>query len=445
MSDPIPSTPLPTGAYEVQVLGCKVNQYEAQQIRRRLDLNGMHPAVPGETSELVVVHTCAVTSMAVKKSRQVARRLQTENPGARVVVTGCAASENLLQRLDGIDAHIGPRQEWMNEFQSTVRDLGRDIQTGHAATSDHLPLNGFTAQARAFLKIQDGCDLGCTFCIVPRLRRRPRDKPIDDVVREAECLVAGGHREIVVSGVSVGLYGRDTGGPALAAVLERLLAIEGLERIRVSSLHPRELTDELLAVWASSPRMMPHLHLPLQSGSDAVLSAMQRSYSAAEFLDAVQRAKSTLEDPAINTDVIVGFPGEREKDFQETARVSRAAGFSRMHIFPFSPRPHTRAARLPDRVASAEVKERGRRLKGIADGLAMAYHSAQAGNRTMVLAEQWDPVRGTYDGYTERYVPVRFAGPPGLRGTIVPVVPGAACAGRMDAKIVDSPLDGTSS
>ncbi len=410
---------LRSGAFAVKVLGCKVNAYEAQQIRRRLELNGMHSAQEGEQADVVVVHTCAVTSNAVRKSRQTVRRLQKEHPGARVVVTGCAAAEDLLERLNGVNQRIGPRENWLEEFRTGVEDLAVKPATEQwDGAPDHLGLKSFEDHSRAFLKIQDGCDIGCTFCIVPRLRRAPRDKPMDLALNEARALAESGHREIVVSGVSVGLYGRDSDGPNLAEVMRGLIEVPGVERIRLSSLHPRELTDELLAVWASSPKMMPHIHLPLQAGSNRILTAMNRSYSAEEFLDAVERARAVLPDPAFNTDVIVGFPGETDEDFAETERVSRAVGFSRMHIFPYSVRPHTRAARLPDRVNGGVAREHCRRLQAVAEELTHAYHARYVGAESRVLTENYDAATGTYRGYTERYIPVCFAGPAGLEGTI---------------------------
>lgn len=410
------------GTYEVKVLGCKVNTYEAEQIRRRLELNGMRPAGTGEGADVVVVHTCAVTSNAVRKSRQAVRRLARRNPGARVVVTGCAAAEGLLARLEGVSDRIGPREDWLETFQERVRDLAPGVGAGvGAAGAGAVPVAGFAAHSRAFLKIQDGCDLGCTFCIVPKLRRAPRDKPLREVLDEARGMVLAGHRELVVSGVSVGLYGRDTGGPGLAEVLRELAEVPGLERIRLSSLHPGELTDELLAVWSSSPKIMPHIHIPLQAGSNRILAAMNRSYTAEEFLDAVARARAVLPDPAFNTDVIAGFPGETREDFDETVRVSREAGFSRMHVFPYSVRPHTRAARMSGRVDAGEARARCREMQTIAEDLASAYRARHVGTRARVLAEDYDPASGIYQGYTERYIPVRFAAPAGLRGRIVTV------------------------
>ena len=429
------------GLFEVLVLGCKVNQYEAEQIRQRLESKGMRAAGEGEVAEVIVVHTCAVTSMAVKKSRQAVRRLQRCHSGARVVVTGCAASGDLLAGVDGITARVDPGEDWLAAFDEAVGGDGASREGGSSdpCGGDAILRAGYAGQARAFLKVQDGCDIGCAFCIVPRLRRAPRDKPLASIREEACVLAEAGHREVVLSGVSVGLYGRDTGGPVLADVLQAVADIPGLDRIRLSSLHPAELTDDLLGVWRSAPNVMPHVHLPLQAGSDRVLAAMRRRYTASEFLGAVGRVRAALDDPAINTDVIVGFPAETEEDFRETIRVSREAGFSRMHIFTYSRRPHTRAARMEGVVGPAAARERAARLEGEAAALASASTAREAGRTTRVLVESRDPAGRQYRGYTERYTPVRFGGPPGLGGTIVEVRVAAGGTDTVPARLVAAP------
>jgi threonylcarbamoyladenosine tRNA methylthiotransferase MtaB len=412
-----------SGAYDVRVLGCKVNQYEAQQIRERLETNGMHAAGPDEQADVIVVHTCAVTSMAVKKSRQAVRRLQQQHPRARVVVTGCAAAENLLSGLKDVTARIGPRENWLETFGESVADLAPAVveRKMEDIPHDHRPLNGFSHRARAILKVQDGCDIGCTFCIVPRLRRAPRDKPLAMIAEEARGMARAGFKEIVISGVSVGLYGRDEGRSCLAKVLQTVSEVPGIERIRLSSLHPKELTDELLTVWRASPKVMPHIHLPLQAGSDRVLEAMQRNYTAAEFLRAVDRARAALDDPAFNTDVIVGFPGETDEEFEQTVCVSRQAGFSRMHVFPYSRRPHTRAARMTDTVPAQTARARARRLRHEAQELTAAFTARHLGRESRVLVEGFDPIDQTCRGYTERYAAVRFSGSGELCGEVVNV------------------------
>ena len=409
--------------YDIRVHGCKTNQYDAQQIRRLLELGGLRPVSAGDKADVVVVHTCAVTQSAVRKSRHTVRQLARRYSDAEVIVTGCAAGHGTFQDVESVEYQIPPREGWMSEFNEALSDLRlvrAPIPLGERP--DHLPIEKFAGHTRAFLKVQDGCDIGCTFCIVPRLRRKPRDKPLDVVVEEAKTLVTQGHQELVVTGISVGLYGQEGGFKVtLATLLKELIQIEGLKRLRMSSLHPNELTSELLDVWSSSEKIMPHFHLSLQSGSNQVLKDMRRGYSAEEFLDAVERAKACLDRPAFNTDIIVGFPGETDQDFEETMVLCRAVGFSRIHVFPYSPRPGTQAERRTDRVSDDLLKRRGQELRLLADEMSLEYHKQFVGKHVNVLVELWDTGTERYVSYSERYVPISFEGGPGLRGDLVRV------------------------
>lgn len=408
--------------YAMAVLGCKANQYDAEQVREVLEAAGLRPVPPREQPDLIVVHTCAVTAEAARKSRQALRRLQGRHPGAQAILTGCAGAVPGFQVPPGVAACIPPGPDWPLRLGRALAELPIPLRPAGIPTSaDALTLSRFAGHARAFLKIQDGCNIGCSYCIVPALRGPPRDRPADTVVSEARDLAAAGHREIVVSGISVGLYGRSGSNGSLADLLRRLNEIPGIERLRLSSLHPEELTDGLLDVWASSPKMMPHLHLPFQSGSDRILQAMRRGYTAAQFLGAVDRARWKLEDPAITTDAIAGFPGESEEDFSRTIEVARQAGFSRMHVFPYSARPGTAAARLDGRVAFAAVKERARTLRDVAGDLALAFHRRFIGKTAQVLVEGWHPDGHVCEGHAERYFAVRFRGHGDLVGQIVSV------------------------
>ncbi|MBN1269938.1 MAG: MiaB/RimO family radical SAM methylthiotransferase, partial [Kiritimatiellae bacterium] len=293
---------------------------------------------------------------------------------------------------------------------------------------DELPIERFAGHTRAFLKIQDGCDIGCSYCIVPSLRKAPRDKDPDLILKEARALAASGHKEIVVSGVSVGLYGRGR-DVSLADVMRKLIGVPGIERLRLSSLHPADLGDTLCRVWPSSAKMMPHVHLPLQSGSDRILAAMRRGYTVAEFMGAVERARAALDEPAFTTDVIVGFPGETEEDFDHTLEVCRQVGFSRIHVFPYSVRPGTAAAELPGRVAADKVRERSRTLRKLGAELAQAFHEKFVGREVRVLVESCAD-DGTCEGHAERYFTARFAGRPEFLRQVVPVrIVGAGAEG----------------
>jgi threonylcarbamoyladenosine tRNA methylthiotransferase MtaB len=404
--------------FRVTVLGCKVNQYEARQIGGLLEAYGLTPAPAGAGADVEVVHTCAVTGPALAKSAYQRRRAQArKSPNGVVIATGCGCAPEVTadEPSPGATA-VSPGPRWLDELARTLDALplpripaGGDFSAG--------TLRRFEGHARAFLKIQDGCDLRCRYCIVPRLRGPSRDTPLETLTREARALAEAGHAELVVTGVSVGLWGRDRGG--LATALEALLDIEAVRRIRLSSLHPAEVTADLLAVWASSPRILPHLHLPLQSGSDSVLNRMNRGYDTAGFLAAVRRASAALDRPTFTTDVIAGFPGETDRDFEDTLRVCREAGVFQIHAFPFSPRPGTPAAAMDGQVSSNVIAARMKRLAALDREQESAAFRKARGEDAEILCETR---RGSdWFGHSERYFPVRARFRSAHRGDILRV------------------------
>lgn len=405
--------------YLVYVLGCKVNQYDGQQIEQLLERYGLEKTDQSDDADVIVVHTCGVTAAAAQKSRQTIRRMQRDNPLAHVIVTGCAANDELTHIDQEPVFRVPAGADWLQRLAEQLDALATPNTIAiDGIETDTFTISTFGDTTRAFLKVQDGCDIGCSFCIIPQLRKEPRDKAIEDAVREATALTKAGYREIVVTGVSVGLYGRETGS-SLADMLKHLVEVPDIGRIRLSSLHPGELTDELLDVWASSPTIMPHLHLSLQSGSDAVLHAMRRGYTSEEYYNAVERARAALDNPAFTTDVIVGFPGETETYFQESYDFCRQVGFSKMHIFTYSPRPKTMAARMPRQVNGAIATERSERLHALGEELALDYHRQFIGKKIEVLVEQQKD--GMAGGYSEHYIPVEFPSPASLRKQLVEV------------------------
>ncbi len=406
--------------YWVDVLGCKVNQYDARQIALLLERYGLQLATAPEQADLIVIHTCGVTAAAAQKSRQTIRRMQRGNPLAEVVVTGCAANEALTKTVLSPTLRVPAGADWLQHLAEQIESLETPL-SGLAKTieTDAFAVASFGDHTRAFLKVQDGCDIGCTYCIVPQLRKAPRDKSIEAAVAEAIQLTQKGYRELVVTGVSVGLYGRKS-GHSLAELLKHLLEIPDLGRIRLSSLHPGELTDELLEVWAASERIMPHLHLSLQSGSNTILQAMRRGYTAEEYLAAVERARAALHNPAFTTDVIVGFPGETEQHFEETLAFCKQVGFSQMHVFTYSPRPGTLAAQMKAQVNGAVASQRGERLRALAKEMALEFHREFLGKEIEVLVERVDGDLAT--GYSEHYIPVEFQGLEVSKGQLVSLV-----------------------
>jgi len=412
--------------YALDVLGCKVNQYDARQIVCLLEGYGLRAAngdpdcpARGLGADLVVVHTCGVTAMAVKKSRHALRTLVRKNPGATAFLTGCAAAEEVIGPLEGVDVRIAAGAGWIQMIADKLQTFSLPNPDFHLPeNADELVVDDFGGQTRALLKIQDGCDAGCAYCIVPKLRKAPRDKSIEVAAAEAEALVKRGYKEIVIVGVHVGLYGRDS-DHSLSEVMAKILKTQGVGRIRMSSLHPVDLTDELLVVWASSSHMMPHLHLSLQSGSDGVLSRMGRGYMAEEYAAAVARARVALDNPAITTDVIVGFPGETDAEFEETLAFCKQIGFAQMHIFSFSSRPGTRAAEMPGPVDPQIVQARHQRLADLAKEMALDFNRTFIGKTVEVLVERCN--KGLCSGGSAHSVTVKFSGTESLCGTVVPV------------------------
>lgn len=426
--------------YALDVLGCKVNRYDSRQIARLLEGFGLRQAAPGETASLGVVHCCGVTKTAMDKSRQAVNRLRRLHPEAVVFVTGCAAEVVFRGDDPEIGACVAAGPGWLQRLAGRVQEFPVPNPAFQLPDDpDLLPAGTFGEQTRAYLKIQDGCDAHCAYCIVPRLRKEPRDKPIEAALEEAREAVRRGCREMVVAGVHLGLYGR-TAGVSLAEALDAIAKIPGLPRVRMSSLHPSELTGELLEVWATHRNIMPHLHLSLQSGSDRVLQRMGRGYTAAEYLEAAQRFQAAMRSrddgsmpPAITTDVIAGFPGETDCDVAETEALCRAVGFAAMHVFPFSPRPGTRAAEMDGRVPGAIARARQRVLAELGRQLAAEYRQLFVGQTVRVLVEQHRSGRCT--GYSEQYVPVRFEGGNSMFRTIVPVCVTASTATGLEGEI----------
>ena len=403
--------------YLINVLGCKVNQYDAQQIEQLLERYGLERANQSDDADLIVVHTCGVTAAATRKSRQTIRKMQRNNPLAHVFVTGCAAEDELTDVGQDPVFRVPAGADWIQRLAEQLDALAMPKQHGvDAIETDTFTISRFDGHTRAFLKVQDGCDIGCSFCIIPQLRKEPRDKAIGDAVREATALTEAGYREIVVTGVSVGLYGRGRSS-SLAEMLRALVDVPNIGRIRLSSLHPGELTDELLEVWSSSPNIMPHLHLSLQSGSDAVLHAMRRGYDSEEYLDAVERARGVLDNPAFTTDIIVGFPGETDTYFEESYAFCKKIGFSQMHVFTYSPRPKTMAANMGRQINGAVAMERSERLRVLGENMAIAYHRLFIGRKIDMLVERNKDQKAT--GYSQHYIPVELASSDAARGEVV--------------------------
>lgn len=416
--------------FALSTLGCKVNQYEAQALREQFQSLGWTERPFRNGADVCVINTCVVTAEADEKCRREVRRARRANPAARVIVTGCAAGADAerWRRLPGVDAVL--TREQMVDLPAVLQGI-----TPPPGDVFRWSVTRFDAHARAFLKIEDGCDAGCAYCIVPRARGPVRSRPLPDIAREAARLAAAGYREIVLTGVHLGHYGRGLiPRLTLTDAVRAALAAPGLARLRLSSIEALELSDELIDIAAESfgigrgeadednaPALCPHFHVPLQSGDDGILRAMNRRYTSAQFLEVLDRARRRLDRPALTTDVMVGFPGETDDAFENTLRLCRAAGFSRIHAFPFSPRPGTPAADMPRRITAPVVRERLARLESLARELSLDYNRLFLGAIVRPLIElRRDRVSGLLTGHTARYHRVLIDGPDAWKGAIIP-------------------------
>jgi threonylcarbamoyladenosine tRNA methylthiotransferase MtaB len=427
--------------FAINTIGCKVNQYESQQIRELLERFGLNQVETFQSvPDLVVINTCCVTLSASAKSRQRIRKAQKLSPDAIIVVCGCLPAVQILRLCSGQAGELnnpGKNIHLVKHRETIAATLSRIINNGKDAVSNsqsqnnniktennskiklknhvELPkltqLTSFKGHTRAFLKIQDGCDGYCTYCIVPKTRPIVQNKPIEAVLQEAKALVEACHKEIVVTGIFVGAYGQKSvrrknwanqQNDKLADLLDKMGEIPNIARIRVSSLEPGDVTPRLLDTFCNNRKIMPHLHLSLQSGSNAVLKKMCRQYNADEFKEKIALIKSRLDRPAITTDIIVGFPGETEADFEQTVELAKEAGFAKMHVFSFSKRAGTAAAGLQDTVNNRVIKERSRVLLDLNAELGYKFREQFVGEMAEILVENESK------GRSERYFMVHL-------------------------------------
>lgn len=389
-------------------LGCKVNQYETQLVKEALEQNGYREAGDGEPADLCVVNTCTVTGTGDAKSRQVIRQLARQNPGTRTVVMGCYATRDpqAVSRLPGVFEVLRDKRELPDVLaRQGIVDIPRGI-------------SHFDGRKRAFVKVQDGCILKCTYCIIPQVRPGLASRSPADIEEEVRRLVGNGYREIVLSGIHVGHYGVDTtrGKSGLAPfrlwhLFRRLDRIGGSWRMRLSSIEAAEINDDFVSAAADCEHLCPQFHPALQSGSDAVLRRMRRRYSVGRFLQRIERMRARLDHPSFTTDMIVGFPGETDEDFELSLSACRGVGFMKIHVFPFSARAGTKAAALPDQLSPQQIRQRVNRMNELEQELALRYYRTLVGSPLEVLVEQTAPERpGFVRGTDRRYVPVEIPG-----------------------------------
>jgi len=399
-------------------LGCKVNQYDSQAMLEVFLAAGFTQVAFDTPSDVYVVNTCTVTVAGDKKSMQAVRRALRTNPQAAVVVAGCLAQRARSELLlPGVRLVLGTQRR--AEVVSLLRralDEGISlvaVEELTAAPFEPLTVTAHERRTRAALKIQEGCDQRCSYCVIPQVRGPVRSRPLADVGAEATRLAAAGYAELVLTGIHLNSYGRDMeGGVSLIDAIRAVHAPRGLRRIRLGSLEPRAITPAFLDALRDLPKVCPHLHLSLQSGSDAVLARMGRRYNAETFLRACQMLRQAFPQAAVTTDVMTGFPGETAEEFAQTQRVVEEAAFARMHVFPYSERAGTAAAVMPGSVPKALREERARELIAQGRRLQQAYLHGLLGGAREVLIEELVPERGEgwAAGYTPEYVRVMLSG-----------------------------------
>jgi threonylcarbamoyladenosine tRNA methylthiotransferase MtaB len=415
-------------------LGCKVNQYESELVREGLRRIGYEDAAEGEAADLCVVNTCTVTAEGDSKSRHMIRKLARDNPQTRIVVMGCYATRapDEVAALPNVAEVVTDKREIPDLLQ---RFGVVDVPTG---------ISRFTGRKRAYVKVQDGCLLRCSYCIIPHVRPNVYSRPIEHIRDEVARLVDNGHREIILTGVHLGHFGVEENWKKpreewirLATLVRELCKLPGDFRIRLSSIEATEVTRDLISVLAENPgKVAPHLHVCLQSGSDAVLRRMKRRWGSKLFVDRCRLVREALDRPGLSTDVIVGFPGETEDDFQATCQVVRDCGFAKVHIFPFSARKGTPAFDMPDKVPHEVKQDRLLRLQQVEAEVRDEYFRTLLGLRLQVMIEgQSEYLASGFAGTSCRYAPVEIEAVGLQPSTLVDVTGHTVRDGRIIAKL----------
>jgi len=425
-------------------LGCRLNQVESREIGALLEGHGFQVVEPGATAQVCVINTCTVTGRADFSDRQLIRRIAREHPAAYLVVTGCWAQTDpeAAAAIGGVDLVVGNQEKYrLPELLGSLAKRARPgVAVGDIGAAREVPIVPFarvSGRSRAFVKIQDGCQHRCAFCIVPAARGRSRSREPKVVLDQVQALAAAGYLDITLTGVDIGHYGWDLyPRTTLAALLRTLADVDGLRWLRLSSVLPSYFTPELVEAVTTLPLMAPHLHLPLQSGSDRVLRLMRRPYHTGMYRALVDRLAVAIPGLGLGADVIVGHPGETEEDFEATLRFVRALPFSSLHVFSYSDRRGTEAARRADHVAPGAIRERSRRLRQLGAEKSLAFRRGLVGGRReAVVLEARDRRTGLLTGLTDNYVEVLFQGPDTLRRRVVPLTLTEARADRTHGEI----------
>ncbi len=392
-------------------LGCKVNQYETQILIQQFSAYGYDIVDSSDVADIYVINSCTVTASGDKKTRQIIHRMKRTSPGAVIALTGCfpQAFPEEAQKMQEVDILVGAGEkkkvlDYVNQY---LKDGKRIVSiTPHTKEErfEQMHADNFLERTRAFVKIQDGCEHYCSYCIIPYARGFNRSKPLEDLKMELYDLSAKGYREVVLVGIDLSSYGKDIGCHLVDAVT-LACTTQGIERVRLGSLEPLILTDKNLEILAGLPKFCPQFHLSLQSGCDATLKRMNRHYDTAFYRELVARIRAKFENPSITTDLMVGFPGETEEEFLQSLNFAKEIGFAKVHVFAYSIRPGTRAAKMPDQLTNHQKEERSHKMSAVTEQTRREFLKTQVGMTESVLFET-ERIDGMQHGYTKNYTPV---------------------------------------
>ena len=398
------------GTVALQTLGCKLNQAETESLARKFLDAGYRIVAPDHAADIYLLNTCTVTHIADRKCRNLLRLAHRRNPEALIVATGCYVERAAVEvgGIEGVVLVVG------NRDKERLVEIVQAKTNGHESCGSGDILKSSPFRTRALVKIQEGCSQPCSFCVVPHVRGRERSRPQEEVIAEVKARVAEGYKEVILTGTRIGRYDHDGG---LQGLVERILRESEVQRLRLSSLEPCDLNPELLSLWKDR-RLCPHIHLPLQSGSDSVLRRMGRTYATANYERAAALARESIPNLALTSDIMVGFPGESEEEFAESCRFCERMGFAAMHIFPYSARPGTKAARMADKVGDNEKKRRCQLMLDLARRGSQCFRERFVGQSMNVL---WEGNKdGIWFGLTDNYMRVFLLSHELLSNSIVP-------------------------
>ena len=408
---------------KIITLGCKVNQYESQAMLEALLAAGFTQAAPDEAAGVVVVNSCTVTAQSDHKVRQALRRAKKDNPGAVTVLTGCMpqAFPDAAAALLEADIVLGntKRSDLVPRLQEFLATKQRVVDIAPHVTGEPfepLHVSEFHGRTRAFLKIQDGCDRFCAYCIIPYARGRVRSKALEDIRQEVAQLGQAGYKEVVLTGINLSAYGQEF-GLHLCDAIEAACATPGVERVRLGSLEPEQLSEDVIRRMAKQKKLCPQFHLSLQSGCDATLKRMNRHYTADEYRTIVRNLRAAFENAAITTDIMVGFAGETDEEFAKSLAFAEEIAFAKVHVFAYSRRPGTRAYDMGDQLTNAVKEARSHEMIRVTTATQQAFFKAQIGRTEEVLFER-EIQKGVWEGYSMNYTPVAVASGTSLAGEI---------------------------